>query len=147
MIIQEVQISCVVLMSLWAWVLGWVMRHFTKLDPKFNFARIFLLTAAILLVVHFIIQYFLHKYGADDLLQQKRALINLFFGMPVTGFVNLSLLYLLRQGGVRKWIEHTFIAILLVEYVILGFALFYIHQHNLFRVFSVLAALDRKSVV
>ena len=100
LIITEVQISFIILMSLLVVALAYMLPQFSTAGKTFDRARKFLLVGTVLIAIHFMIQYALHKQ-IDDV-REIRTTINLLFGIPISYLVYLSLIYLQCRGRLRR---------------------------------------------
>ena len=98
--ITEVQITCIVLMGLITLLLAKFLPAYVNFGRKIHVARKFLTYGTLLITVHFIIQYFLHKNLHD--VAEIRTIVNLLFGIPISYFFNISYLYLMQQGNIRR---------------------------------------------
>ena len=99
--INEVQITCFLLMALSCFVLGVVIPIFIQEDEQVKKARKSLVIATMLVMVHYVIQYYLHK--TDQVIPEIRTVINLLFGIPMGFCFNFPLLYLQRKGKIKQW--------------------------------------------
>ena len=141
--ITEVQITCIVLMALMSFILTFSLPHYLIMGKVHNHARKFLICGSILLTIHFIIQYMLHKPVLISV--ETRTLVNLLFGTPISFCINMSLFYLERRGKIKKW-EWLFIPfVYLISLGVFGYtAMVYgdsrVHQHNALIVMSSLYA-------
>ena len=101
LMISEVQITFVVLMGLLSFILAFVLPHYAVTGKVFNRSRKYLLNGTNLVIVHFIIQYLLHKHVEN--VETIRTVVNLSFGLPISYMFAFSIIYLQRQGKVKKW--------------------------------------------
>lgn len=104
LMITEVQIACIALMSMLVLLLAFVLPRYSEAGRVFERARKLLIVGTVLIVLHFILQYILHKQVAN--VADTRPFINLVLGFPITFTVNMSFVYLQRRGAirVREWI-------------------------------------------
>ena len=100
LIISEVQITCIILMGLTTIFLMAILPRLVVSDRIFGTARKLLSIGTLLVSLHFMVQYVLHKHTQE--VEPVRSLVNLSFGIPISYLVNLSYLYLQRQGRIRK---------------------------------------------
>ena len=98
--ITEVQITCIVLMGLITLFLVFSLPRYTIAGKVLDFARKLLAVGTFLVMIHFIFQYVLHK--AENDIEDIRSMANMLFGIPITYFVDMSYLYLLRKGRILK---------------------------------------------
>ena len=99
--ITEVQSTCIILTGLITFFLAFFLPKYAKMERKIRYAQKFLTHSTLLITIHFCVQYYLHKNAND--VAAMRTVINLFFGIPISYFFNISYLYLLRDGKIRKW--------------------------------------------
>ena len=66
----------------------------------YEMARKLLIGGTTAVVIHFIIQFYI-GYKVSDI-QDIRTTINLFFGFPITYFFNMSLIYVIKRGHIKK---------------------------------------------
>ena len=90
-----------VLTALITIVLLFFLPNRKKAGKVFDNAAKMLAVGTSLITIHFIIQYTMHK-GADPS-PVLRTIINLSFGIPLSYFLNLSILYLQRRCAIKKW--------------------------------------------
>lgn len=103
LIISEVQITFVILMGMITFFLAFVIDRYTVVGKMFGHARRILTMGTLLVSVHFMVQYWIHKSAiADETI--VRTLVNLSFGIPISYFFNMSNYYLLRKGKV-DWVN------------------------------------------
>ena len=98
--ITEVQITCIVLMGLITLFLAFSLHRYTANEKVINNARKLLTGGTILVMIHFTFQYILHKN--ENNVEDTRTMFNMIFGIPITYFVDLSYLYLQREGRIQK---------------------------------------------
>ena len=101
LMITEVQITCAILMILSLISINSIFSIHLKCGEIYRIARRFLSIGVGLIALHFVIQYSLHKH-LDDL-AHIRTLTNLFFGFPISFFINFSLVYLQKAGKLHRW--------------------------------------------
>ena len=83
--------------------LAFLLPKYAKMEGKIRYAQKLLTQSTLLITIHFCVQYALHKNIND--VAEIRTLVNLFFGIPICYFFNISYLYLLRDGKIykREW--------------------------------------------
>lgn len=101
LIITEVQMLSIVLTALITVVLLFFLPNKKKAGKVFDTAAKLLACGTFLITIHFIIQYSIHKDATPS--PVLRTIINLSFGIPLSAFLNLSLLYLQRRCAIKKW--------------------------------------------
>ena len=116
--ITEVQVSCIILMGLITLFLAFVLPTYTVAGKHYHHARKILSGSTLLVMLHFIVQYMLHK-EANNIIE-TRSIINLLFGVPISYLANMSYIYLQRDGKVslHNWLFAPFI--LLIEAAVLA---------------------------
>ena len=117
--ITEVQVSCIILMGLITLFLAFVLPTYTTMVGRhYHHARKILSMSTFLVMLHFIVQYILHK-EAENIIE-TRTIINLLFGVPISYLANMSYIYLQRDGNVslHNWLFAPFI--LLIEFAVLA---------------------------
>lgn len=102
--LPEIQMTYFVIISLLTFCVAFIVPRHIKKIRVFVVARRLLITGGILVSLHFLLQYVIHKN--PDTLESTRLLFNLLFGFPSSFFFCMSLLYLLRRGEItmREWI-------------------------------------------
>ena len=101
MMITEIQITFSIMMGLMTIVLAFGLPYYCPVSGKvLNRSRKLLAFGTLLLTIHFIIQYFLHKTTVVS--AEVRTVVNLFFGGPLSFCFNISLLYLQRNEWLKK---------------------------------------------
>ena len=100
--LNEVQITCIVLMGLMTLILAFVFPRYVNSGGIYNYARGLLVCATTLLSAHFIVQYVIHKPVLVS--EDMRTFVNLLFGMPYSYFFSMSYYYLHRNGSVQRWV-------------------------------------------
>ena len=100
-LITEVQMLSAVLTALITIVLLFFLPNKKKAGKVFNTASKMLAGGTFLITIHFVIQYTLHKTSTPS--PVLRTIINLSFGIPLSYFLNLSILYLQRRCAIKKW--------------------------------------------
>ena len=103
--IAEVQLAFVILMSLTAMIIAVVIPKFCIQGKIYEKSRKLLMTGTLLVAVHFLVQYIIGK-SIDDI-DEIRTSVNLLFGFPITFFVNMSLINLIKRGHVKRRILRT----------------------------------------
>ena len=99
--INEVQITYTIIMTLNSIILGFVIPHHIDENRLTKHARQVLCVGTSLTAIHFFIQYLLHKNCYVD--PELRTIINILFGIPTSFAYIYPLLYLQRNGHVKKW--------------------------------------------
>ena len=99
-LITEVHITFIVLMGLATLYLTCVHPILIKENKTYRVSRILLAIGTFSIVLHFIVQYAIHKRLDDP--AELRTQINLVFGIPIAYFFNLSFLYLFRQKEIGR---------------------------------------------
>ena len=122
LMISEVQITCVILMGLFTLCLTIAIPLFTIVGKTFNVARKILAGGTFLVMVHFIVQYMLHKHDVGDL-ALVRSLVNLSFGIPLSYLFNMSNHYLQCKGKVSlvRWLLSPVFFIMAMVVVLIGY--------------------------
>ena len=99
--ITEIQITFIILMGLMTVILAFALPYYCPVSGKIlNRSRKLLAFGTLLLTVHFMIQYFLHKTTVVS--AELRTVVNLSFGVPLSYCFNISLLYLQRNALLKK---------------------------------------------
>ena len=88
-------------MGLISLFLTFAISRYTVVGKVYDHARIILTWGTFMVMIHFIVQYILHKYAPSDE-ECLRTIVNLSFGIPLSYFFNMSNYYLLRKGKVEK---------------------------------------------
>ena len=107
--ITEVQVSCFILMGLITLFLAFVLPTYTVAGRQYHHARKLLSAGTFLVMAHFCVQYVIHKQTQD--VEVTRTIVNLLFGVPMSYFMNMSYIYLQREGNVSRhnWLFAPFI--------------------------------------
>ena len=113
-ILTEVQSICIFLMGTLSIVLKFFLPRHLKYNGIFCTARKILTCGTVLVTIHFIIQYILHKNIED--VAMYRTLTNLIFGFPISYCFFLSIFYLHRRGDLRRWMWLTDPILALIAY-------------------------------
>lgn len=121
LMISEVQITCIFLMGLFTAFLIFVIPNYTVVGMGYNCARKVLSGGTFLVMVHFIIQYILHKDAQIDE-AVIRSVVNLSFGIPLSYLFNMSNYYLLRKGKVTlfNWLFAPILFVLAIVILVVG---------------------------
>ena len=98
--ITEVQTTCIFLMGLITLFLALLLPKYVKMERTIHNALNLLSASTLTITLHFCVQYILHKNVED--VAETRTVINMLFGIPISYFVNLSYLYLLRGSKIKK---------------------------------------------
>ena len=101
--IDQIQFAGIVLTILLTAILAFMLPHRQPNCKVLNHTRWLMMAGTILLPIHFLLQYTLHfrLMGVT-----QAVMINLLFFVPAAYFLNLAVLYLLRQGRVNiyEWL-------------------------------------------
>ena len=121
-LIQFVQLLCVVLMLCMGLWIGLFAPQITRSAKVYFRARTLILIGIASIILHFSVQFFLHENPVN--IADKRTLVNLVLGFPISYFMNISLVYLLRKGTIRifEWlvIPIFYLSALIVAVVLIG---------------------------
>ena len=98
--ITEVQITYIILMGLITLFLTFSLPRYTASEKVLDDARKLLAGGTLLVMIHFIFQYILHK--RENNVEDIRTVFNMIFGIPITYLVNISYLYLQRKGQIKR---------------------------------------------
>ena len=100
---NEVRVVCVALLGMMTFLLAVLPRHVTK-QRVYGNARWMLALGTALLGAHFAVQFWLQR--KIEIPIGMRSMVNLLFCMPSSYFLNISLLYLMRDGKIcrHEWL-------------------------------------------
>lgn len=118
--LTEVQLAFVIVMTIMAILLAFIVPRYTVGGKVYELSRKLLVAGAILIAIHFIIQYVLSKQASVPL--ELRTSINLMFGFPVAFCIHMSLIYLQRRGMMKRKLWYVIPALFvmaLVSYIYL----------------------------
>ena len=99
-------------MGLITLVLVFVIGRYSVVGKVYDYARRILAGGTLLVAIHFMAQYVLHKSNTEDE-ALIRTFINLFFGIPLSYLFNMSNYYVLRKGKI-PWVNWVVAPLILV---------------------------------
>ena len=103
--LNEVHTTIIVFMVIMTLILVIFIPRHSKVGKVYDNARNMLLCVTVLTIIHFIVQYYFHHLSVPEL-PLKRTVVNLLFGIPISFFMNMAVLYILRDGKInlKEWL-------------------------------------------
>ena len=120
--IREFQLCAFVIMALLASSLVITTGRTGRAGHIYNKAQRLLTAGIVLLAIQFGLQYFC-KYRSNGQIAES-ILINILFIQPAAWFINLSLLYILRNGQIHRWENATGFIFYLISLAVLAISHF-----------------------